>query len=292
MKFLLSASIAIIALFTHNSYAQTCSPAPSCDDLGYTESVSDCYGGQYTACPFDTSYVKCIHAWSCEDLGYKHSVTSCRTGKYVRCPSDVNKVFCIETKSSCSPAEGKILFTDGSCSEYYNPEKKAVGVYVTLNGRMKLVYAYQADLAWSNEQTDTGISNYSSSQIGDDGFYKAFEDIGGAYNQEYIEDIGDMSNYPAFEYCYQMSSTVGQAGIECYLPALGELNAIRLKRTTINSYLAYIPGAHLFESEPYWSSTETNSNEAYATDVEDRSNNDPQGKRTRYTTRCLCSDEN
>ena len=42
------------------SYAQTCTAAPSCEEMGYTQSASDCTGKISLRCPFDTSKLSCV----------------------------------------------------------------------------------------------------------------------------------------------------------------------------------------------------------------------------------------
>ena len=46
------------------SYAQTCTAAPSCSDMGYTKSASDCAGKNMIKCPFDLTKVNCDDASS------------------------------------------------------------------------------------------------------------------------------------------------------------------------------------------------------------------------------------
>ena len=47
----------------------TCTAAPSCASLGYTDTTRRC-PGEYTACPFDTTQVKCILEARAGDLKY------------------------------------------------------------------------------------------------------------------------------------------------------------------------------------------------------------------------------
>ncbi|MBS4773936.1 MAG: hypothetical protein KHX55_06655, partial [Proteobacteria bacterium] len=49
--------------------AQTCSQAPSCSELGFTKTVSQCAGKNMIKCPFDTSLAYCEDGPSCASLG-------------------------------------------------------------------------------------------------------------------------------------------------------------------------------------------------------------------------------
>ena len=45
--------------FGTDCLAVDCTLAPDCETLGYTQKMSDC-GGEYLACPFNSSAVLCI----------------------------------------------------------------------------------------------------------------------------------------------------------------------------------------------------------------------------------------
>ena len=49
----------ILSLEYTDVMAQTCTAAPSCDDLGYTKSASQCSGKTTLKCPFDLTKVSC-----------------------------------------------------------------------------------------------------------------------------------------------------------------------------------------------------------------------------------------
>ncbi len=60
MKLITITSAAVLSCAISASAADTCTPAPSCSELGYTQSTSSCKGGKYVKCPFDTTKVACI----------------------------------------------------------------------------------------------------------------------------------------------------------------------------------------------------------------------------------------
>ena len=78
------------------------------------------------------SFAQCITPPSCEDMGYTQSASDCTTDKIVKCPFDISKVFCLngneETIISydCSTAAlmsnyvGLLFFSDGRCSNDIN----------------------------------------------------------------------------------------------------------------------------------------------------------------------------
>ena len=74
--------------------AQTCAQAPSCSQLGYTQTASECSGKAMLFCPFDSTKVFCGVSKSCENLGYTMTTTQCTGRKYITCPYDATKVVC------------------------------------------------------------------------------------------------------------------------------------------------------------------------------------------------------
>lgn len=79
--------------------AITCTPSPSCSDLGYTSKASSC-SGDYLVCPFDTSWVYCIQCpEQCTELGYTKVATNgtytCSEGQTVaKCSQNNQKYKC------------------------------------------------------------------------------------------------------------------------------------------------------------------------------------------------------
>ena len=74
--------------------AQTCAQAPSCFQLGYTQTASECSGKAMLFCPFNSKEVFCGVSKSCENLGYIMTTAQCTGRKYIPCPYDANKVVC------------------------------------------------------------------------------------------------------------------------------------------------------------------------------------------------------
>ena len=81
-------------IITSNAHAQSCATAPSCSELGYTNSPGQCYGSEMVYCPFDKTKVFCRQTKSCEAMGYNKTAAQCSGKKIFVCPSDSTKVAC------------------------------------------------------------------------------------------------------------------------------------------------------------------------------------------------------
>ena len=92
------------------AFAQQCVQAPSCAELGFTDSVSDCADDGILYCPFDKSKVFCRKVDNtgeqCEALGYQliqdgNSRLFCLSGQTMEyCPSDSKYGKCVG-EASC-----------------------------------------------------------------------------------------------------------------------------------------------------------------------------------------------
>jgi len=79
MRYLLVTTTIIAGLaYTSSALAQTCTAAPSCEEMGYTQSASDCAGKISLRCPFDLSAYLCGAVGSCDFSDYP--LSSCPTG--------------------------------------------------------------------------------------------------------------------------------------------------------------------------------------------------------------------
>jgi len=92
--------------------ALDCATPPTCDELGYTQTETDCAGKFMLKCPFSDEDFFCGgEIASCSDLGYTSTVTSgktfCLTGSTAEyCPSDSTYYKCVEsaTYTQCKNA--------------------------------------------------------------------------------------------------------------------------------------------------------------------------------------------
>ncbi|MBQ8660782.1 MAG: tail fiber protein [Alphaproteobacteria bacterium] len=95
LSYLLLSSAAVLLVTAAEASAQTCTKAPSCAELGYTKSVSDCIGKNVLYCPFDSTAVSCEDnvIITCDALGFTDAIVEC-PGSYVKCPTDSSKGKC------------------------------------------------------------------------------------------------------------------------------------------------------------------------------------------------------
>ena len=94
LSYLLLSSAAVLLVTAAEASAQTCTTAPSCAELGYTQTASECSGKAMVKCPFDSAKVFCGVSKSCDELGYTMTAAQCSGRKYVTCPYDTSKVVC------------------------------------------------------------------------------------------------------------------------------------------------------------------------------------------------------
>ena len=66
--------------------AQNCKVLPTCEELGYNKTVSQCAGIEYLTCPFDETKVYCPSTDPCDDYEDKTCTYGCAS-YYSDCPS-------------------------------------------------------------------------------------------------------------------------------------------------------------------------------------------------------------
>ena len=95
--------------------ALDCATPPTCDELGYTQTETDCTGKFTLKCPFDETAVFCGGS-NCAALGYTQ--TSCGTYYHSEeCPDDPTKLKCTEMTAQEKCAV--LGFTATSCASGY-----------------------------------------------------------------------------------------------------------------------------------------------------------------------------
>lgn len=114
------------------------------------------------------------------------------------------------------------------------------GVVFELNGSTnKIVYYLETTATWGPANAKVGATTTTD----------------GMKNMKIIVNK-DISSYPAFKWCRDL-------GVEWYLPARDELQAIYNIMTTLNSVLRNC-GGQTFDESYYWSSTESDRSSAFA----------------------------
>lgn len=210
-----------------NVNAQNCTIAPSCEELGFVKSSSDCEGKTSLKCPFDRSKFFCLSEGG-------------------------NQGFCL------SPEIGDVLYADMTCSNstYIDRNKLVIGVIFNTNQRFALALE-EDSLIWSEEYFDVpDLANKTSES-------EARADFDGKGNTEKVVAYCKANNKscPAFEYVSNYK-TVGTKAGDWYLPAGGELNGIYKNRDALNTVLDKISATKLSVSS-YWSSSENSDNNAW-----------------------------
>lgn len=94
LSYVFLSSAAVLLVMAAEASAQSCTTAPSCSELGYTKSASDCAGKTILYCPFDRTKAYCVDEITCASLGFTDTIAEC-PGEYTLCPSDSSKGKCI-----------------------------------------------------------------------------------------------------------------------------------------------------------------------------------------------------
>ena len=182
--------ISFMMMLAYEAQAQTCIPTPDCAGLGYT-------------------------------------ATSC-SGAFLRCPFDTTKMFCASggggsssgggaTPESGGCLVGMIYYSDGSCSQYRETGKNAVGVVVRDN---KLIMSADlpTSIPWAVDSVDiSGLTNYI------DGTVVKGDYNGKANTATIVAHYGASASNNAAVLCYNYAPS-GMSGTknQWYLPAAGE----------------------------------------------------------------------
>lgn len=197
---------------------------------------------------------------SCADLGYIRSASECATAA-LKCPFDQTKYYCLTSDeledikpSNC--AIGDILYSDKTCNANVVASKKPIGVVFDSTNRLAIALN-TSSMKWSTEYFDIpNLTNITSSSA-------ATADWQGKGNTATIISYckANSKSCPAAEYANSYTTDGTNAG-DWYLPAMGELNAIYGNKGTLNTALSKIGGV-LFGDEYIWSSSEYNNYSAW-----------------------------
>ena len=258
-----------VSLFSLNAEAQECVDAPSCTDLGYTQTEADCPNGA-VKCPWNSGLVFCGcgegYQYSC--TGTNESPSSAKCGDYyASCNCDSGYKWengsCVSSRPKCNI--GDIYYTDNTCvpADKHDSSKTALGVvvYVTDGGKHGQIMApgpidengnviteYSTSVKWGQSGDISTLPNYSgAAEI-------AARDYDSCGNTDKIVAAGDASAYPAAWATRKYAPTPGTSGMWC-LPAAGIMSNINSNQTIIQNGFAAMGGV-LFPSCCPTSSTE------------------------------------
>ena len=212
--------VVVIGLVPFNVIGE-CTPAPDCASIGYTETSCE---GDYLACPFDSTKLKCTPCdssfrYDCSGDNITGGTGSACGGKYVSCECSSSDYIFANGSCICDTSckVGAIYYSDGSCSACVDNTKTAIGVVVKDN---EIVMSnITKNVQWGGFGTD--IETLANITTTDD----AKEDYAGKENTAKIvahfgEDVDATLYAGIFCYKYSIDGTNAQ---DWYLPAGGEL---------------------------------------------------------------------
>lgn len=204
--------LTVICLFL-NSPAQSaeCTSQPSCSQLGYSKTLSECSGRASLQCPFDSSLYFC---------------------------SDIAKI-------------GDIYYTDGTISSEVISGKTPMGIVYRVDGiHGDIINIEPIDASFSLVYTNVScLTDYKENTA-------ARADLNGFANTNCIATTKTLSDYPAFEHCYQLSLR-NDDNHKWYLPTIGEFEFhIGPAISKINSALSKLGKEPYKWNTQFWSSTE------------------------------------
>ena len=222
-------ALAFSSILSSTAFAQTCAVVPTCSELGYDLSASDCAGKKALKCPFDNTKFYCPDS----------------SGNNGGCTS---------------PNVGSILYSDKSCSTELISGKIPIGVIFNPTKRLAIALETKRTY-WSRDYVDIPhLTNYTStSSIKNDWAGKSNTNIVLNYCKTNSLDCS------AFEYVNTYKTDGTKAG-DWYLPAAGELNYIYENMAVLNNTLSSIGRTQLVKDSKYWSSSEYNDSFAWYQD--------------------------
>ena len=280
--------VVVIGLVPCNVYGE-CTPTPDCASIGYTETSCE---GDYLACPFDSTKLKCIPCdssfrYDCNGENIIGGTGTACGGKYVSCECDNGLSFnngdCICSKiTSTECLVGTIYYPNGKCSSDYISCQNPIGVVVKDN-ELVIGKPSASGIAWGGTNVDIdNLTNMNKETAKTD--YTGIENT--AKIVEFHTNLGETASTSIAIYCNEYYTEGTNAG-DWYLPAAGELykyvygnyNAI------INNYtnlLGFDPSSNYF-----WSSTEINYQQAHNVRVNDATMDFYSYKKDKWTAACF-----
>lgn len=245
--------LTLALLFASNSSkAQTCAVIPSCDQLGYDRTLSEC-ASSALPCPFDKTKYFCLTT------------------------DELNE---IAGKGVCdNPNVGDILYSDMSCSTELVSGKTPIGIIfnttfrlaIALNESEPVPAGYGIEFGNGNSG---GIAHVCANidydtTSGFDGFWLSSHvggDWSGKINTKQLimanEERNLNDSYIGFDINFDCPwldyisaySTVGTKPGEWYIPAISELDDIYKKKEQLNQKLTKV-GGKILSDNSYWTSS-------------------------------------
>ena len=223
--------LSILTVFSFSStQAQTCVQPPSCEDLGYSQTLSDCLGVKRT----------------------------------LKCPFDKSKMYCQINPTEC--IVGSALYGDGHCYEMENYPMNVEPIGVVFDTTKRLAVALRfvqstgvagnVGMKWATGNCDEpSLSNCSASNIGTCG-------VDGKQNTEICVDEDNKCGYKvtaawaAYDYSPNSCAASFCRQGKWFLPSIKELTTLYSNKATIEETLSKLSDVAGLSSYIYWSSTE------------------------------------
>ena len=102
---------------------------------------------------------------TCEEMGYTMTATDCSGRATLKCPSDHAKVFCI-ADSSVECQIGSVLYNDLKCYDEKPDGKTAIGVVFDHNKKLAIALDHKNNIPWGAYGTDiSSLTNCTTSNF-------------------------------------------------------------------------------------------------------------------------------
>ena len=264
-RYLLLTSVVLVSAAVGGAYAAVdCSTPPSCSELGYDMTASECGSAAKLKCPFGDGYY-------------------CAPKKEESGEADDSPV-----ESSCG--NGMIIYDNRKCYNGFPTDRVPMGIIVDATTSLaafltaSLGGGDQRSISWGRAGKDSGLGNCSHNDyfnIGDEGVgctehtnvTKSCEKLGycNSHHPWLTTQTSSSDPYAVVNPITRCYGTVNFADIDVntFLPSAGEVfNMVRLKYK-FNQAIAdikehYNVPAEELNSDYYWTSNEADANNALA----------------------------
>ena len=146
--------------------------------------------------------VSCATPPSCEEMGYTMSASDCSGVNALKCPSDYTKLFCGSASSASTPTcvVGSVLYDDKKCYDTAPSGRTAIGVVFDTSKRLAIALDQKNNIKWGVYGTDIStMRNCTESN------YTSCDTDGKTNTDRIVTALGSNSDYAA-GYCRSKGS--------------------------------------------------------------------------------------
>ncbi len=279
-RYLLLTSVVLVSAAVGGAYAAVdCSTPPSCSELGYDMTASECGSAAKLKCPFGDGYY-CVP----EDGGGSST------------EPDTPAV------STASCGNGMILYDDMQCYNGFPTDRTPVGIVIDAKNSMAAVLTPNQGTVWGIKGTNTGLGDcaIAGNSYADDGKYA---DIGGeglgctfsGFENNWTQSICTTTSCEKLGYCNSShpwlinrsdasifnkcggSVNFSSADTSDFLPSAKEVRMMAVIKDKFNQSIASIREHYSTLNNPnsaeeintnyYWTSNEADANNALAVNM-------------------------